>query len=39
MTALAEGAQKANADAFEVVSAGIKDSVTELQEMAKTFTK
>jgi phasin family protein len=39
MTALAEGAQKANADAFEVVSAGIKDSVTELQEMAKNFTK
>jgi len=39
MTALAEGAQKANADAFEAVSAGIKDSVTELQEMAKTFTK
>ena len=39
MTALAEGAQKANADAFEVVSAGIKDSVTDLQEMAKTFTK
>ena len=39
MTALAEGAQKANADAFEVVSAGIKDSVTELQDMAKNFTK
>ena len=39
MTALAEGAQKANADAFEVVSAGIKDSVTELQEMSKNFTK
>ncbi len=39
MTALAEGAQKANADAFEVVSAGIKDSVTELQDVAKTFTK
>lgn len=39
MTALAEGAQKANADAFEIVSASIKDSVTELQEMAKSFTK
>ena len=39
MTALAEGAQKANADAFEAVSAGIKDSVSELQEMSKTFTK
>jgi len=39
MTALAEGAQKANADAFEVVSASIKDSVAELQEMSKTFTK
>ena len=39
MTALAEGAQKANADAFEVVAASIKDSVTELQEMSKNFTK
>ena len=39
MTALAEGAQKANADAFEVVSAGIKDSVNDLQDIAKTFTK
>ena len=39
MTALAEGAQKANADAFEVVSASVKESVTELQDMAKTFNK
>ena len=39
MTALAEGAQKANADAFEVVSASIKDSVAELQEMSTKFTK
>jgi phasin family protein len=39
MTALAEGAQKANADAYEVVSASIKDSVTDLQDMAKKYTK
>lgn len=39
MTALAEGAQKANAEAFEVVSAGIKDSVAELQEMSKKTSK
>ena len=39
MTALAEGAQKANADAFEVVSASIKDSVADLQEMSTKFTK
>lgn len=39
MTALAEGAQKANADAFEVVSATIKDSVADLQEMTKNATK
>jgi len=39
MTALAEGAQKANTDAFEVVSASIKDSVSDLQEMSKTATK
>lgn len=35
MTALAEGAKKANSDAFEVVSDRIQDSVAELQEMAK----
>lgn len=35
MTALAEGAQKANAEAFEVVSARVQDSVAELQDMAK----
>jgi len=39
MTALAEGAQKANTDAFEVVSASIKDSVSELQDVAKNFNK
>jgi len=38
MTALAEGAQKANADAYEVVSARVQDSVAELQDMAKKFT-
>jgi len=39
MTALAEGAQKANAEAFEVVYASIKDSVSELQDMAKDLNK
>lgn len=38
MTALAEGAQKANADAFEVVSERIQESVAELQDLAKKFT-
>jgi phasin family protein len=34
MQALAESAQKANADAYEIVSARIKDSIAELREMA-----
>ena len=34
MQALAEGAQKANADAYEIVSARIKESLAELREMA-----
>ncbi len=38
MTALAEGAQKANSEAYEVVSARIQESVAELQDMAKKFT-
>ncbi len=38
MTALAEGAQKANSQAYEVVSARVQESVAELQDMAKKFT-
>jgi phasin family protein len=34
MQALAESAQKANADAYEIVSARIKESIVELREMA-----
>ena len=34
MQALAEGAQKANAEAYEIVSARIKESLAELREMA-----
>jgi len=34
MQALAEGAQKANADAYEIVSARIKESMTELRDLA-----
>jgi phasin family protein len=34
MQALAESAQKANADAYEIVSARIKDSIAELRDMA-----
>lgn len=34
MTALAEGAQKANTEAYEVVAARVQESVSELQEMA-----
>lgn len=37
MTELAEGAQKANADAMKVVSARIEESVSELQDMAKNL--
>lgn len=35
MTALAEGAKKANSEAFEVVSERIQESVAELKEMAE----
>ncbi len=35
MKELAEGAQKANAEAYEVVTARIKESVKELQDLAK----
>ncbi len=38
MTVLAEEAQKANTDAYKVVSARIEDSVKELQAMASKFT-
>jgi phasin family protein len=34
MQALAESAQKANAEAYEIVSARIKESLAELREMA-----
>ncbi len=34
MQALAEGAQKANAEAYEIVSARIKESLSELRDMA-----
>ena len=34
MQALAEGAQKANAEAYEIVSARIKESIAELQDLA-----
>ncbi len=34
MQALAEGAQKANSDAYEIVSARIKESLTELRDLA-----
>ncbi len=38
MTALAEEAQKANSDAYSVVSKRVEDSVKELQAMAAKFT-
>ena len=39
MQALAEGAQKANSDAYEIVASRIKESMTELRDMAtKTRT-
>ena len=34
MQALAESAQKANADAYEIVAARIKDSLSELKDLA-----
>ncbi len=39
MQALAEGAQKANADAYEIVSARIQESMVELREMAAKLTR
>ena len=39
MQALAESAQKANADAYEIVSARIKESVAELRELAAKATR
>lgn len=39
MQALAESAQKANSDAYEIVSARIKESMGELREMATKATK
>ncbi len=39
MQALAEGAQKANSDAYEIVAARIKESLAELREMAAKVTK
>ena len=39
MQALAEGAQKANADAYEIVSARIKESVAELRDLATKATR
>lgn len=38
MTVLAEEAQKANSDAYKVVSARIEDSVKELQALASKFS-
>jgi len=38
MTALAEEAQKANSDAYTVVSKRVEDSVKELQAIASKFT-
>jgi len=35
MQALAESAQKANADAYEIVAARIKESISELRDMGK----
>lgn len=39
MQALAEGAQKANTDAYEIVSARIKESIAELRDLATKATK
>ncbi len=39
MQALAETAQKSNAEAYEIVSARIKESMSELQEMAAKVGK
>jgi phasin family protein len=38
MQALAESAQKANSEAYEIVAARIKESITELRDMAASKT-
>ena len=39
MQALAEAAQKANSDAYEIVAARVKDGMSELQDLAEKATK
>ncbi|MBB5222107.1 phasin family protein [Amaricoccus macauensis] len=39
MQALAESAQKANSDAYDIVAARIRESMTELRDMANKATK
>jgi hypothetical protein len=39
MQALAESAQKANSDAYEIVSARIRDSMGELSDLATKVTR
>lgn len=39
MQALAEGAQKANSEAYEIVSARIQESMGELRDMATKITR
>jgi phasin family protein len=39
MQALAEGAQKANSQAYEIVSARIQESMSELRDMAAKLTR
>ena len=38
MQALAEGAQKANTEAYEIVSARIQESMAELRDYAASLT-
>ena len=38
MTDLAEAAKKANTEAFEIVSARVKDSIEEIKEVSAKFT-
>jgi phasin family protein len=39
MQALAESAQKANSDAYDIVAARIRESMTEIRDMANKATK
>ena len=39
MQALAESAQKANSEAYEIVSARVQESMQELRDMASNLTK